>query len=376
MLVVTTVPLTVRYLVLPVIRHFRAKGWRVDAMAAGITESSKCGDCGDRVWDVSWSRNPLDPRNLLRAPQTLRRVVSREQYDIVHVHTPVAAFVTRFALRNLRRQCATKVIYTAHGLHFHPHGGKARNAVFRRLEQLAGRWTDYLVVVNRVDAESAMKYRLVPADRLCRMPGIGVNLDYYNPDLVSNEDVERFRKELHLRPETLLFVKVAEFITRKRHRDVLLAFRNLDRPEAHLAFAGDGPIRPKMEALARRLGLQDRVHFLGFRRDIPLLMRSAVATVLAAQQEGLPQVVMESMCLGTPVIGSRIRGTEELLEDDRGLLYELGDVQGLAARMAWVLDHPAGAREMSRLARDRMESYDVGPVLQLHEDLYERALQL
>ena len=102
LLMVTTVPSTLRSFLLPFAAHFRAQGWQVDAMACGVSMSAECQQAFDRVWEVKWSRNPLDPRNLLAAPQVIREIVTREKYNIVHVHTPVAAFVTRFALKDLR----------------------------------------------------------------------------------------------------------------------------------------------------------------------------------------------------------------------------------------------------------------------------------
>jgi hypothetical protein len=94
-------------------RHFRAKGWRVDAMASGVSRSEKCRDAYDEVWDVKWSRNPATPSNLLEAPGEVRSAVERIGFDLIHVHTPVAAFVLRYALRNLRNIRPRAIVYTA-----------------------------------------------------------------------------------------------------------------------------------------------------------------------------------------------------------------------------------------------------------------------
>src|SRR5207237_617615 len=119
LLMVTTVPEMLYGFLLPFARHFRACGWRVDAMAQGVSSWPDCVQAFDRVWDMEWSRNPVHPRNMLVAPKGVRDLVAREGYDIVHVHSPVAAFVTRLALRRLRKQGKPRVIYTAHGFHFY-----------------------------------------------------------------------------------------------------------------------------------------------------------------------------------------------------------------------------------------------------------------
>ena len=98
-LFITTVSSTLRAFLLPFATHFRQKGWRVDAMASGASGCADCRAAFDHTFEVEWSRSPLNFANLLKAPRQIRSVVENGEYDIVHVHTPIAAFVTRAALR-------------------------------------------------------------------------------------------------------------------------------------------------------------------------------------------------------------------------------------------------------------------------------------
>lgn len=372
-LIVTTIPETLSAFLLPFAHHLRSLGWRVDGMACGITANIECVKAFNCVWDVEWSRHPLEPQNLLMAPKIIREVVAWGQYDIVHVHTPVAAFVTRYALKD-RRQKKPQVIYTAHGFHFYRGGKLLKNTAFLALEKLAGGWTNYLVTLNKEDEEAAQRYQLVPPDRIRYMPGIGVNLSEYSRDAISDADVHRVRQELGLNADMPMLLCVAEFIGRKRHADVLKALARLGRSHVCLAFAGTGPLLKQMQRLAFSLGVQHQVRFLGFRRDIPALMRTATATILVSSQEGLPRSVMESLGLQTPVIGTEIRGTQELLAGGCGLLVKVGDVEGLTAAIAWLLDHPEAAQIMGQRGLERMAEFDLQNVLRLHESLYAEAL--
>ena len=343
-------------------------------MACGVSSSKECLHGFDRVWEVQWSRNPLDPRNLLSAPAVIRDLVTREKYDIIHVHTPVAAFVTRYALKDLRRQLNAKVIYTAHGFHFYAGGNPLKNFAFINLEKLAGNWTDYLVTIDREDRDASIAYELLAAERCRYMPGIGVDLKYYNRHEVSESAILQVRQELGIDEDTHLLLSVAEFTPRKHHVDAIAAFATLNRANVHLALAGSGPLMTKMKQLAVKLGVADRVHFLGNRQDIPVLMRAATANILVSAQEGLPRSVLESLALETPTIGTRIRGTQDLLEGGCGRLVDVGDVAGLAAEMAWVLDRPSEAASMSRLGFERIATYDLESIVKLHEELYAEAL--
>jgi glycosyltransferase involved in cell wall biosynthesis len=370
LLMVTTLPCTLTSFLLPFAAHFRSQGWQVDAMSCGISQDAKCLAGFDRVWDVEWSRNPLDPRNLLGTPGKIREIVIREKYDLVHVHTPVAAFVTRYALKDLRDRLQLKVIYTAHGFHFYKGGNPAKNTAFINLEKLAGKWTNHLVTINHEDKAAALHHGLVSPQNIHYMPGIGVDLKYYNRHTVSDVAVANVRQELGVSQHTPLLLSVAEFTTRKHHVDAIAAFAKLARKDVHFALAGNGPLMANMKELATKLGVIDRIHFLGNRTDVPVLMKAACANILVSAQEGLPRCVLESLALEVPTIGTKIRGTQDLLEGGCGLLVDVGDVDALAAAMTWVLDRPQDAAEMAKLAYKRIATYDLEVIIQLHEQLY------
>jgi glycosyltransferase involved in cell wall biosynthesis len=370
-LIVATISDTLKCFLLPFVRHFRALGWQVDGMASGIDNCDRCVAEFDRVWEVEWSRNPLDPRNLLVAVPRIREVVAGGNYDLVHVHTPVAAFVTRYALRGRRGKQHLQVFYTAHGFHFHPAGNPIKNAIFLGLEKLAGNWTDCLITINREDEAAAKQYRLLPPEKIYYTPGIGVDLSYYCRDRLNADTSARVRGELQLAPTDSLLLCIAEFIPRKRHQDLIYALKKLNRPDVHLALAGDGDLQTNIKQLTVELGLGERVHFLGFRADIPELISASNAVLLVSQQEGLPRSIMESLCLATPAIGTDIRGIRDLLVNDCGLLIKVGDIDDLAKSMAWIVDNPTVAVEMGQRGQKQIADCALDRILQLHTELYE-----
>ncbi|MEL6496717.1 MAG: glycosyltransferase family 4 protein [Cyanobacteria bacterium J06623_7] len=371
LLIVTTVPITMRGFLLPFIEHFRQLGWQVDGMAQGILGDRDCAAACDRLYDIQWSRNVFDPRNLLAGAKRVREVVAAEEYDLVHVHTPIAAFVTRYALRNNRQ---TQVIYTAHGFHFYQGGNRVKNAIFWSLEKLAGRWTDYLIVINREDEAAAIKHNFLPSDRIFYTPGIGVDIDYYAVERVTPESIAHIRQDLGLSVDDTFLLTIAEFTPRKRHQDLLKALATAAKPQLHLALAGEGKTRPAIEALAQELGIEKQVHFLGYREDIPSLICAADAVLLVSQQEGLPRSLMEAMCLNTPVIGSNIRGTRDLLADGCGLLVNVGDIAALAQGAIKVRDNAANLATMADRAKIKIQDYDLRQIIQQYEQIYGLAL--
>ena len=375
-LMVTTISRTLQDFLFPFVEYFRSMGWLVDGMACDISSDANCLAVFDRVWDVEISRNPLDPKNFFQAPAAIHRAMAEREYDIVHVHTPVAALIVRYALNNLRKQNQVKVIYTAHGFHFHRGSNLLTKPIFIGLEKLAGAWTDYLIVINRDDEHAAQHHHFLPSDRIRYMPGIGVDINIYNRSQVTAEALSLFRQEIGVSPATPLFLAVAELVPNKRHQDMIQALVQLDRSDVHLVCAGVGPLLDDLNQLVTELGVQERVHFVGHRRDIPMLLCSATAMLLVSQREGLPRSIMEALCLSTPVIGTAIRGTSDLLANNSGLLVEVGNTAALAAAMTWILDHPQEAQEMAERGKQRMSDYDIQHILDLHTKLYAEALSV
>ena len=377
LLLVTTVPYTLRAFLFPFARHFRAKGWRVDAAASGVTSAADCAAEFDNVFEIDWGRSPLDKGNYFRAPRMIYDLVAREGYDIVHVTTPIAGFVTRYALRQLRSANKTKVIYSAHGFHFHPLGNPLANFVYVRMEKLAGRYTDYLVVTNQEDKQSALSLGIVSEDRLLHIHGIGVDTaGYFNPETVSREAVERIRQEFELGDDGTLFLVAAEFNPGKRHCDAIRAIAAVNaHHKAHLALTSAGPLECEMRALASQLGVEDMVHFLGFRKDFSALLTASRAMILPSIREGLPRSIMDALSLEVPVIGCRIRGTTELLDDGCGILCPPKDAVALADAITWMIEHPEEAKAMGRNWRAKMQGpYELSAILKAHDSLYDEAL--
>lgn len=374
LLIVTTIPGTIEDFLLPFVRHFRNLQWQVDGMALDITSNSACVNELSRVWDITWSRNPLDPRNFIIAVPRIQEIVTQGGYDLIHVHTPVAAFVTRYAVKQLKIKSKPKVIYTAHGFHFHQQGNPITNSIFLTLEKIAGKWTDYLITINREDEAAAKKHKILPSDCIFYTPGIGLDLDKYSPDRVSIEDMNALCQELELTSEDIILLSIAEFTPNKRHQDQLIALKKINRPEVHLLFAGNGQIYDEIKQLTIKLGLEKQVHFLGFRHDIPTLICSSLAIILTSQREGLPRSIMEAFCAGKPAIGTKIRGIQDLLADNCGLLIDVGDTDALAQAMEKIIDNPQLTQQMGQNCLNKIGFYDVAKVIDIYADIYNQAL--
>jgi glycosyltransferase involved in cell wall biosynthesis len=376
LLIVAALDTSIVNFLLPHVSQLTEAGWEVEL---GYRPTSGWAEREIRSLGIPWheipfSRSPLDPVNL-KAVWQLKGILSRGSYDVIHVHMPVAAWLARLAARLFSPQ--TTVIYTAHGFQFYHGAPVLRNIVFLALEKLAGRWTDYLVVINREDAKAARRYHIVDPERVRYMAGIGVDTTLYDPARVDEAEVAGIRQALDLKDTDVLFTMVAAFRPRKRHSDALRALTRLQNPRVHLAFAGLGSLMQQMRAYVQDLDMAGHVHFLGYRRDVSALIRASLTTVLPSEAEGLPRTVMESLALEVPVIGTDIRGTRELLEDGCGILVPVRDVQALSEAMWWMITHPDEAAAMGRRGRRKVQGlYELRNALRQTEALYREVSKL
>jgi glycosyltransferase involved in cell wall biosynthesis len=369
LLMVTTVASTLRAFLLPYARHFRKRGWMVGAMSNGVKDCPECAKEFNHCHEISFRRNPFDLKNFKGTGGEIRARVLEGGYDIVHVHTPVAALLTRFALRKEPRR--PKIVYTAHGFHFFKGVGSNfwKNIVYVGVERIARPWTDHTVVINRADYDLAVAAKIAEKGRLSLFPGIGLDFSLYSRENVDVSAIKNVRADLMLEKNDEIFLMVGEFNPGKRHRDALAALAATGRKNFHLVFAGTGPLEDSMKQLAFQMGLVTRTHFLGQRTDVPLLMLSARATVLPSEREGLNRSVMESICLGIPVLGADARGIRDLITDpSRGALFPVGKPASLAASMILAVDDPCPEKPKP----DPL--WKIENLLREHDALYDKLL--
>jgi len=150
----------------------------------------------------------------------------------------------------------------------------------------------------------------------------------------------------------------------KRPHDLLQAFAHADVAGSHLVFAGDGPLAPALESQSTKLGVRDRVHFLGFQNQtqLPAVYRSADLFVLPSEYDACPVVVCEAMLCGLPIVLSdEIRGRREQIDEgETGYIFRCGDIEGLAALLRGALADPGRLAAMGAAARRKMNSFSPG----------------
>ena len=174
-LYVTTVSLTLNTFLIPHIKYLKENGYDVQiASNIDVELSEKLKELGIKHTKIDFSRNPFSIKNI-KAYKQINDLYNKERFDIVHVHTPVAAFITRLALKNE----SIKIIYTCHGFHFYKGASLINWIIYYPIEKLAAKWTDTLVTINKEDFNRAEKFKLRKNGQIKLMHGVGINPDDY-----------------------------------------------------------------------------------------------------------------------------------------------------------------------------------------------------
>lgn len=342
---------------LPYLQWFKEQGWEVHAAACGEEALSHV----DKQFNLSIERSPFKWSNIT-AYRGLKQLIDRNDYDIIHCHTPMGAVLTRLAARNARHR-GTKVIYTAHGFHFFTGASKVNWLIYYPVEKWLSRYTDCLITMNREDYERIQKRRF-RAKSIAYVHGVGIDFNKYKP--VSADEKAQLRAEYGIENDKFVLIYAAE-LTRRKNQNLL--FEVIDKlreriPNIQLLLAGKGELEVYYKGLAQEMGLEDRVTFLGHRSDMNKLYAMSDLAVSSSRQEGLPVNVMEAIASGLPVVATDVRGNRDLVSDGvHGLLVELGDAAAFGEAILQLFEKPALRESISREYVRLTKLYSISNVL-------------
>ena len=341
----------------PLVKMLHEFGYEVH-VAARNNLAEKNGlrlDFADKVFDVPFSRSPKSIDNI-KAYRQIRRIVAKDNYDIIHCNTPMGGVVTRIACKDLRKE-GVRVFYTAHGFHFYKGAPLKSWLLYYPIEKLCAHFTDTLITINREDY--ALAKRKMKAGQVVYVPGVGIDVDKFRNTVV---DRPAKRKELGIPEDAFLLLSVGELNENKNHQIVIRTLAELNDPSIHYAIAGNGALAEYLTALAEQVGVADRVHLLGYRRDVAELYRTADVYVLPSLREGLNVSIMEAMASGLPVVCNRIRGNTDLVNTLTGVLCSTHNACDLLSAIQCLRTNRQLREEMGRAGSQSMARFSINEI--------------
>jgi glycosyltransferase involved in cell wall biosynthesis len=254
-----------------------------------------------------------------------------------------------------------------------------KNFIYYRLEKFAGKFTDVLITINTDDYKIAKEKKIVPKGKVVYIKGVGVDLDKLNPKNVSKIEKQETKEKLSLNEGDYVIVSVGRLEREKNFDHIIKALKIAKEKGARFKFfvAGCGPLSSYLLNLAKYLGLEEELILLGHLDQIPELLSVSNIYVTASLREGLPVSVMEAMAMEKPIVGYNIRGVRDLVEDGvNGFLVPLKDINALAEKILYLMEHPEVTVEMGKKGREKIErEFSLKVILPQMEKLYKEILE-
>jgi glycosyltransferase involved in cell wall biosynthesis len=300
----------------------------------------------------------------------------RERPAIVHTHTAKAGTVGRLAAM------AAGVPVIIHTFHGHVLGGlyfsPRKTRFFLAIERRLARSTDRLVVLTHDQArEMAESLGVAPSDRFAVVP-LGLDLKPF-ADVDRTAARARLRAELGIGEDVPVVGIVGRMVPVKNHSllfDAMALLRDRMDPAPHLIVVGSGEREHALRSYVADKGLEDVVHWLGWRKDLPQVFPAFDVTALTSLDEGTPVSLIESLASGTPVVSVAVGGVPEILEGGGlGRLVENASDHEVADAIESVLVSPPSPEDAERAQRLVLERFSVERLAADIERLYADALE-
>lgn len=369
------VDFTLNNFLLPLIDGMRQEGWWVTAVCSDGPFVPVLRGRGYRIETVSIARS-MNPLAALRSMIDLVRLFRRERFDVLHVHTPVAALIGRIAGRIAG---IPLVVYTAHGFYFHDQMPRWKRSLFVALERFGGLFTDLLFSQSAEDAEEAVREGIAPQERVLAI-GNGVDVSRFDPARVGAGGTAR--AVLRIPADAFVVGMIGRQVREKGVAEFLAATADLAQrfPKLWVLLIGerlasdhaDG-VDEEFAAAKARLG--ERLVAPGLRADIPQMLATIDLFCLPSWREGMPRTIIEAMMMGKPVVATDIRGArEEVLPEETGVLVPTRAPDELAAAVERFVRDPAWGVRLGQAGRQRaLMLYDEKKIVALQVERIAQA---
>lgn len=312
----------------------------------------------------------IQPGTDARHLRALRSLLKELRPDVVHTHSSKAGVLGRLASKTTGIGARVHTPHTFAFL-FDAMFSSAKRRLFRTIESQLGRHTHRLVAVSESERATIAESGVVDARRVRVVPNGVDPAPFLGVAPVPRESLE-------VPADAPLLATIGLLNVAKGQDIALHALAQPEAAAAHLLIVGHGEEREALGALAAELRLEDRVHFLGWRDDVPGLLAACDGLLLPSRWEGMPYIVLEAMAAGLPVVATRVDGARELVtEGVNGTLAEIGEPADLARAIGRLLaGGPEQRAALGRASRERVEAhYTLEHMRARLDEVYREALE-
>ncbi len=295
----------------------------------------------------------------------------QNRYVMIHTHTSKAGFLGRLAAFLSR---IPVVVHTPHGHVFHSYFSKWKERFFVRLERWMARWTDALIALTDACRREHLDLRIGSPEQWVVIPS-GVDRNTFVE--IDEGLKQKIKSDCGIPKDRKIIGFIGRLSEIKGPGYLVEAIPEIRReiPDSHFLFVGDGRERESLEARAEELGISSSVSFLGHRDNPSEFLSLMNVLVVPSLNEGMGRVIVEGGLLKKPVVGTRVGGIPDLLENEAGLLTEPRNVEEIArAVVRFIRDKSFAAEAGTRLYNKVSEEFTEERMIEKIEGLYRHLL--
>jgi len=308
------------------------------------------------IYPTFFDRSKWDPRALI----DLVRIILRRKVQILHVQGVKGILVGCLA-----------AAFTGRRAIVHLHDSTPLQPGVRFLQRCLAPWISAVLTVSKAINEFAAREYRVPTERI-KVLYNAMDLKPFTESL--NGADRNLRQELGFKNQTPVVTVAGRIESYKGQAELIQAMPRLLRqcPDAKLLVVGDGAYRQRCEELVAKLGINEVVQFMGYRRDIPAIMAISDIVVMPSMcEEAFGFVALEAMASGKPVVAFDVGGVPELVLDGQtGLLVPRGDIEGLANAIIRILADNKLMTELGQNGRQRSQEFSIDKHIEQLVDIY------
>ncbi len=352
---------TADILLKPQIDYLLSQGFEVGIACSWDEDTQRLREKGYTVHPVQIDRK-ISPVPNFKSISALTTIIRENNYDLVHVHTPIAAVLGRIAAKLAGVKA---IVYTAHGFPFHDLSSPSQYFFYSNIEKYAATITDLILTQNHEDITTAKKIGLCQPEKIAYL-GNGVDIERFKPSRLNPESQSQLRQSLGI-PDASLVIGTIGRLTRKKGSGYLIEAAGeliSEFPNLHVVVIGSQlttdpePFQIELNQRIKTLGLEKHVTLTGERQDIPeLLGLLNIFTLPTFSHEGLPRSIVEAMAMSLPIVATDVRGCREAVVNDfNGFIVPSQNSTRLAEALRMLLSNPELRQNYGKASRQRVEA--------------------
>jgi glycosyltransferase involved in cell wall biosynthesis len=312
----------------------------------------------------------INPLQDFRTFVSLWILIRREKPDIVHTHSSKAGFLGRWAAWLAG---VPFIVHTPHGHVFFGHFDPMMSRIFLLVEKITALITDCMVALTEGEKNDYVELSIIQPERIDIIHS-GVDIDLY---METQVNIENKKRSIGLNPKSLVVGTVGWLLPIKGPMHLLNAMIKIwqSLSDVQLVYVGKGDQEEVLKQQAMKMGVSDKVKFLGWRDDVHEIMPVFDLFALPSLNEGMGRVLVEAMAAGKAIVASNVGGIPDLVHHGQnGFLVEPGDVNDLSAAIAKLLADENLRREMGKRGQTMAHNFSAGKMVDKIDALYASLL--